>query len=62
MFELRDIVVFVGLPQAVKEIVKGSSTKSVIGRKTAEDGIQGGCFKQAAPFCNGRYLRVIDRR
>ena len=56
MFDLTDVVVFVRLPNAVKEIVKSADTGSVVCREPTEDGVQRSYFKQSAPFSNGIYF------
>ena len=57
MFNLTDVVVFVRLPKAVKEIVKSSYAGSVIAGETTEDGVQRSYFKQPAPSGNGIYFQ-----
>ena len=56
MFYLADAVVFVRLPNAVKEIVKSADTGSGVCREPTEDGVQRSYFKQSAPFSNGIYF------
>jgi hypothetical protein len=57
MFNLTDVIVFVRLPKAGKEVVKGSDIGSVTGVETTEDGLQRSYFKHPAPSGNGIYFQ-----